>query len=333
MWNWLVSCLASKATIVLYDGSPFYPRIEYLFEIAEKEKITFFGTGDKYLDHLKQHKVHIKENYKLEKLKTIASTGSPLVHETFHYVYSYINKKIHLASISGGTDIVSCFVIGNPNMPVYAGEIQCKALGMEVDIFDEEGNTIINKKGELVCKSSFPSKPLFFWNDKENKKYLEAYFTKYPNIWYHGDFAELTSKNGYIIYGRSDSTLNAGGIRIGTAEIYRVVENINGIIECVAVEQKHDNDTRVILFIKLDTNYFLDEKLNENIKYQIKNQLSPKHIPSKIIHVHDIPKTKSGKLVELTIKKIVNNEEIDNLSSLSNPECLIEFKNKLQLLN
>ncbi len=333
MWNWLISSLASKTTIVLYDGSPFYPSNEYLFEIAEKENITFFGTGAKYIDYLKQNKITIKNKYKLSKLKTLASTGSPLVQESFDYVYKSIKKNLHLASISGGTDIVSCFVTGNPNMNVYSGEIQCAALGMDVDIFDQDGNSIKETKGELVCKTPFPSKPIYFWNDKNNIKYLEAYFKTYNNIWHHGDYCEITKNNGYIIYGRSDATLNAGGVRFGTAELYRVVENIDKIIECVAVERNLYVDTEVILFLKLQPKYKLNEEFIKLIKSEIRSNLSPKHVPSKIFEVFDIPKTKSGKIVELSIKNIINGLEIKNKNTLANPDCLKEYEHIYQKLN
>jgi len=326
MWNWLVSCLSSNASILLYDGSPFFPNEENLFKIVEKEKITFFGTGAKYLDLLKQKKIQINKLYKLKKLKTISSTGSPLIHETFNYVYKKIKKDVHLTSISGGTDIVSCFVLGNPNLNVYSGEIQCKGLGMDVAIFNEAGKEINNKKGELVCKSTFPSKPLYFWKDHKNKKYFDAYFKKYENIWHHGDYASNTKTNGFIIYGRSDATLNSGGMRIGTAEIYRIVENINGIEECLAVEKILKNDTKVILFVKVSKNKVFNQNLNNEIKKQIKVNLSPKFLPARIINIKDIPKTKSGKIVELIVKKIINGQKIENLSSLSNPECLKEFE-------
>ena len=306
MWNWLISSLASKACILLYDGSPFLPNKEYLFDIIDQEKITFFGTGAKYIDYLKQNKVVIKDKYKLTNLKTIASTGSPLVQESFEYVYENIKNNVHLASISGGTDIVSCFVTGNPNMDIFSGEIQCAALGMDVDIFDQDGNSLKQKKGELVCKTPFPSKPIYFWNDKNNSKYFNAYFKKYKNIWHHGDFCEKTKNEGFIIYGRSDSTLNAGGVRIGTSEIYRVVENIDQVIECVAVEHSLYTDTEVILFVKLHSDCELNDELDKSIRSQIKFNLSPKHIPSKIFEVSDIPKTKSGKIVELSIKNIIN---------------------------
>ncbi len=327
MWNWLVSSLASKSAIVLYDGSPFFPNNEYLFDIVEKEKITFFGTGAKYIDYLKQNKIIIKDKYNLSKLKTIASTGSPLVQESFEYIYTNVKNDLHLASISGGTDIVSCFVIGNPNMDVYSGEIQCAGLGMDVDIFNEEGNSIKEKKGELVCKSPFPSKPIYFWNDKDNKKYLDAYFKRYKNVWHHGDFCKKTKNNGFIIYGRSDATLNAGGVRFGTAELYRVVENIDNIIESVAVEHSLHNDTEVILFIKMKSKFNLNEDLIKLIKFEIKSNLSPKHVPRKIFQVKDIPKTKSGKIVELTIKKIINGQDVKSKNTLANPDCLKEYEN------
>jgi len=332
MWNWLISSLASNTSIVLYDGSPFFPRNEYLFEITEKENITFFGTGAKYIDFLKQNKIVIKDKYKLSKLKTIASTGSPLVQESFNYVYENLKKDIHLASISGGTDIVSCFVTGNPNMQVYSGEIQCAALGMDVDIFDEEGNSIKQKKGELVCKTPFPSKPIYFWDDDKNIKYLDAYFKKYENVWHHGDYCEYTKNNGYIIYGRSDATLNAGGVRFGTAELYRVVENIDNIIECIAVERNLYTDTEIILFLKLKSNYELNEEFIKLIKSVIKFNLSPKHVPSKIFEVSDIPKTKSGKIVELSIKNIINGVDLENKNALANPDCLTEYENIYQEL-
>ncbi len=333
MWNWLVSSLASNASVVLYDGSPFIPNIEYLFEIAEKEKLSFFGTGAKYIDLLKNQKINIKKRFKLENLKVIASTGSPLVNESFEYVYDCIKSDVHLASISGGTDIVSCFVLGNPSLDVFSGEIQCAGLGMEVDVFDEKGNSLIDKKGELVCKSSFPSKPLYFWNDTNFKKYKESYFKSYENIWCHGDYCKKTINNGYIIYGRSDATLNSGGVRIGTAELYRVVENINEISECLAVERQISNDTEVILFVVLNKNNYLRDEVKNKIISNIKELLSPKHIPKKIFSVLEIPKTKSGKIVELLVKKIINGEKIENKQVLINPHCLKEYQNIYIKLN
>ena len=326
MWNWLVSALASKATIILYDGSPFIPDNKHLFEIAEEEGINFFGTGAKYLDTLKNNKIKIKESFKLNSLNTLASTGSPLVNESFEYVYENIKSNIHLESISGGTDLVSCFVTGNPLMDVYSGEIQCKALGMDVDVFDEKGNSIENQKGELVCKSSFPSMPLYFWNDHDNKKYFNSYFSKYENIWYHGDYIEKTINGGYVIYGRSDATLNSGGVRIGTAEIYRVIENITEVQEAVAVEYKLKNDTQIILFVVLNKNFEFNENLRSKIIDEIKINLSYKHIPSQIYAISEIPRTRSGKIVEILIKKLINGESIENEESLANPECLKEFE-------
>ena len=327
MWNWLISVLASNASIVLYDGSPFVPSIEYLFEIADKENINFFGTGAKYIDYLKKNKVKIKEKYNLRKLKTITSTGSPLVQESFNYVYQEIKSDVHLASISGGTDIISCFVLGNPSSTVHSGEIQCAGLGMDVDIFDDNGNSINQMKGELVCKTPFPSKPIYFWDDKDNKKYLDAYFQIYKNVWRHGDYCEKTKNNGFIIYGRSDATLNSGGVRFGTAELYRVVEKIDNIIECVAVEHNLYTDTEVILFIKMRSECKLNEDLKNLIKLEIKSNLSPKHVPSKIFEVKDIPKTKSGKIVELSIKNIINGLDVKNKNALTNPDCLKDFEN------
>ena len=333
MWNWLVSSLASNASILLYDGSPFIPNYEYLFDIAKREKIKFFGTGAKYIDTLKNQKINIIEKFNLPKLEIIASTGSPLVNESFEYVYKFIKKDVHLASISGGTDIVSCFVLGNPSLDVFSGEIQCAGLGMDVDVYDETGNSLTNSKGELVCKSSFPSKPIYFWNDKSFKKYKEAYFNNFENIWCHGDYCKKTINNGYIIYGRSDATLNSGGIRIGTAELYRVIENMDEISESLAVEHQVTNDTEVILFVVMNKNYQLTDKIKDRIKFNLKKSLSPKHVPKKIFSVYEIPKTRSGKIVELMIKKIINGENITNTEMLINPHCLKEYEDICNLIN
>ena len=327
MWNWLISSLASKATIILYDGSPFIPDKKYLFKVAEIEKINFFGTGAKYLDTLKNDEINIKSYFKLTNLKVLASTGSPLVNETFEYVYNSIKEDIHLASISGGTDIVSCFVLGNPSSPVFSGEIQCSGLGMDVDIFDDDGRSIKNIKGELVCKTPFPSKPLYFWNDKNFEKYKNSYFSKYPNIWCHGDYCIKTANNGYVILGRSDATLNSGGVRIGTAEIYRVIESLKEIAEGLAVEYKSHNDSEVILFVVTNKERKLNNDLKNKLISKIKEELSPKHVPSKIFSVSEIPKTRSGKIVEILIKNLINGEQMNNLEILSNPDCLIEFEN------
>ena len=331
MWNWLVSALASKATIILYDGSPFIPDNKHLFEIAEEEGINFFGTGAKYLDTLKNNKIKIKESFKLNSLNTLASTGSPLVNESFEYVYENIKSNIHLESISGGTDLVSCFVTGNPLMDVYSGEIQCKALGMDVDVFDEKGNSIENQKGELVCRNAFPSMPLKFWNDPGKVKYKKAYFSKFKNIWHHGDYAERKNNGSYIIYGRSDATLNPGGVRLGTAEIYSVVEKFKEVKESIVVGQSWDNDVRIILFVILSKNNRLDEKLISKLKTTIRYEASPRHVPAKIIAVNDIPRTKNGKIVEVAVKNIIDGNKINNIEALSNPSALNEYKNLIEL--
>ena len=333
MWNWLVSSLSSQASIILFDGSPFVPNYRNLFKIAEREKISFFGTGAKFIDSLKNKNENIKKSFKLSNLKVIASTGSPLVNESFEYVYNFIKSNVHLMSISGGTDIVSCFVLGNPSMDVYSGEIQCAGLGMDVDVYNEAGKSVINEKGELVCKTSFPSKPLYFWNDKNFNKYREAYFSNFENIWCHGDYCKKTINNGYIIYGRSDATLNSGGVRIGTAELYRVIENMNEISESIAVEKKLSNDTEVILFVVLNKNINFGNILKNKIKNNIKTSLSPKHIPNRIFSVLEIPKTKNGKIVELLIKRIINGDKISNLETLTNPHCLKEYQEIYNLIN
>ena len=325
MWNWLISSVASQATIILYDGSPFFPEKDSLIKIADTEALDIFGISAKYIDALRNENIQINKKFKLQNLKCILSTGSPLSSDGFEYVYNSIKKDVHLASISGGTDIVSCFVAGNPMLPVYAGEIQCKSLGINVDIFDsKEAST--NEKGELVCKSSMPSMPIGFWNDDNNLKYKKSYFSQYSNIWSQGDYAQFTKNNGIIIYGRSDATLNPGGIRIGTAEIYRVVEEINAIEESIAVGQYWENDTRIILFIKLRTQYQMSKDLEIEISNNIKEKLSRRHVPSHIIQVSDIPKTRSGKIAELTVRDTINGEPIKNIEALANPECLSQYQ-------
>ena len=325
MWNWLISSVASQATIILYDGSPFFPEKDSLIKIADTEALDIFGISAKYIDALRNENIQINKKFKLQNLKCILSTGSPLSSDGFEYVYNSIKKDVHLASISGGTDIVSCFVAGNSMLPVYAGEIQCKCLGINVDIFDsKEAST--NEKGELVCKSSMPSMPIGFWNDDNNLKYKKSYFSQYSNIWSQGDYAQFTKNNGIIIYGRSDATLNPGGIRIGTAEIYRVVEEINAIEESIAVGQYWENDTRIILFIKLRTQYQMSKDLEIEISNNIKEKLSRRHVPSHIIQVSDIPKTRSGKIAELTVRDTINGEPIKNIEALANPECLSQYQ-------
>ena len=327
MWNWLVSVLASKASIVLFDGSPMYKKDDLLLKIANKENITLLGISAKYIDTLRKINKDYKKLYRLPKLRTICSTGSPLSQDSFEYVYKNIKKNVHLASISGGTDIVSCFVLGNLYQSVYSGEIQNKGLGMDVRVFNEKGKSIYNKKGELVCANPFPSMPLKFWNDKNDIKFKKAYFSKYKNIWHHGDYAKITNKNGFIIFGRSDTTLNPGGVRLGTAEIYSEVEKFKEIKESLVVGQSWDNDIRIILFLILNSKFELNENLLKKIKLQIRKNASPRHVPSKIIQVNDIPRTKSGKIVELAVKNIIEGNKIKNKEALANPECLKEFRN------
>ena len=332
MWNWLVSALASKASIVLFDGSPMYKQDDLLLRIAERENITLFGISAKYIDALRKLKPHLRYKYKLKKLRTVCSTGSPLSPEGFLYVYDNIKKDVHLSSISGGTDIVSCFVLGNLYQPVILGEIQNKGLAMDVDIFDDKGRPLKNSKGELVCKNAFPTIPLKFWKDKKNIKFKDTYFNKFKNVWYHGDYAEVKSNGGFIIYGRSDTTLNPGGVRLGTAEIYSEVEKFKEIKESVVVGQAWDNDVRIILFVILTPDKELDENLKNKIKFEIRKNISPRHVPSKIISVHDIPKTKNGKTVELAVKNTIEGQPIKNKEALLNPQSLYEFKNLKELI-
>jgi len=331
MWNWLVGALSSGATILLFDGFPMYKRSDLLIEYVSEEKVTLFGVSAKYIDALSNSGVVPKNNYDFSKLKTICSTGSPLSKEGFQYIYRKIKKDVHLSSISGGTDIVSCFVLGNLFQPVYAGEIQNRGLGMDVDIFDENGVSIQNKKGELVCKKPFPSMPIKFWNDEGDKKYKAAYFEKYKNIWHHGDFAKITNNGGFIIFGRSDTTLNPGGVRLGTAEIYNEVEKFKEIQESIVVGQSWKNDIRIILFVVLNKGYNLNEEIKNKIKKTIRINASPRHVPSKIISIREIPKTKNGKLVELAVKQTLEGEAIKNLEALANPDSLKQFKNIKEL--
>ncbi len=331
MWNWLVTALASKASILLFDGFPIHKSPELLLKIADKEKVTLFGISAKYIDQLIKHNVNVKKKFKLRSLKTICSTGSPLSEEGFEFVYSNIKKNVHLASISGGTDIVSCFVNGNIYSAVNRGEIQNNGLGMDTAVFSEKGKSILNKKGELVCRNPFPSMPLKFWNDPGKVKYKKAYFSKFKNIWHHGDYAERKNNGSYIIYGRSDATLNPGGVRLGTAEIYSVVEKFKEVKESIVVGQSWNNDVRIILFVVLSKNKKLDQKLILKLKKKIRYEASPRHVPAKIIAVNDIPRTKNGKIVELAVKNIVNGSKINNIEALSNPSALNEYKNLIEL--
>ena len=333
MWNWLVSSLASKASIVLFDGSPMFKSSDLLLKIAQREKITLFGISAKYVDALRKFKPKLKYKFKLNKLRTICSTGSPLSEESFKYVYKHIKKNVHLSSISGGTDIVSCFVLGNLYQPVNIGEIQNNGLALDVDVLSDKGKSLKNSKGELVCKNPFPSMPLKFWNDKNDIKFKNAYFNRFKNIWHHGDYAEIKNSGGYIIHGRSDTTLNPGGVRLGTAEIYSEVEKFKEIKESIVVGQSWDNDVRIVLFIVMSKNYSLTAELINKIKLQIKKNASPRHVPSKIIVVKDIPRTKSGKIVELAVKSKIEGSQIKNIEALANPEALEQFNNLKELSN
>ena len=331
MWNWLVTVLASKASIVLFEGFPMYKRNDLLIKLADEEQITLFGVSAKYIDALNKSNVLNKKKYKLKNLRTICSTGSPLSEDGFKFIYKKVKSKVHLASISGGTDIVSCFLLGNIYEPVIAGQIQNKGLGMDVDIFNDHGKPIKNKKGELVCKNAFPTMPLKFWNDKNNIKFKEAYFNKFNNIWHHSDYAEIKNTGGFIIYGRSDTTLNPGGVRLGTSEIYSEVEKFKEIKESIVIGQSWDNDIRIILFVIMNQNYKLNNELIRRIKMQIRTNASPRHVPSKILNVKDIPRTKNGKLVELAVKNIIEGNEVKNKEALANPEILNEFRNLNEL--
>ena len=322
MWNWLVSSLAVGATITLYDGNPFYPNPESLWKMAEDLDVSIFGTSAKYLDALEAAGSKPGALYKLGSLRAVLSTGSPLSEESFDYVYRDIKADVLLASISGGTDIVSCFALGNPTLPVYRGELQCRGLGMKVEALDESGQAVLNESGELVCSQAFPSMPIYFWNDEGGQKYHQAYFDQYPNIWRHGDYIEINDHGGVRIYGRSDATLNPGGVRIGTAEIYSVVENLPEIADSLVVGQAWQDDERVILFIKLQPGIRLDSNLMAKIKSIIRQNCSPRHVPAIILETQDIPYTINGKKVEIAVKKIIQGKDVQNRSALANPESL-----------
>ncbi len=322
MWNWLVSALGRGATVMLYDGSPFYPDGNVLWDYASEEKINFFGTSAKYIDALSKAGLKPCESHDLGALRAIASTGSPLGPESFDYVYRDIKADVHLASIAGGTDIISCFVLGNPAAPVWRGEIQCRGLGMAIEVFDDDGNPVRGVKGEMVCCAPFPSMPVGFWNDPDNAKYHAAYFERFDNIWCHGDYIELTGHNGIIIHGRSDATLNPGGVRIGTAEIYRQVEQVEAVEESIVIGQDWDNDVRVVLFVRLRDGVILDQDLQDRIRKQVRSNCTPRHVPARIIQIGDIPRTKSGKITELAVRDVVHGRAIKNKEALANPEAL-----------
>jgi acetoacetyl-CoA synthetase len=331
MWNWLVSGLAAGATLLLYDGSPFHPSERALFDFADAEGMTIFGTSAKYIDAVKKSGLQPRETHDLRTLRAMLSTGSPLSAESFDFVHEQVKPDMQLASISGGTDICGCFVGGNPLSPVWRGEIQGPMLGMAVDVYDEEGKSLRGQKGELVCVRPFPSMPVMFWNDPDGTKYHNAYFARFPGIWCHGDFAEITAHGGMIIHGRSDATLNPGGVRIGTAEIYAQVEQVPEVIEALAIGQDWDNDVRVILFVRLKPGAVLDEMLVARIRKQIREGASPRHVPAKIIGIADIPRTKSGKITELAVRDVVHGREVKNKEALANPEALELYRDLPEL--
>jgi len=333
MWNWLASGLASGATLMLYDGSPFFPGGSVLFDYIDAEGINIFGTSAKYLDTARKLGLAPAKSHNLASLRTILSTGSPLVPEGFDYVYESIKGDVCLSSISGGTDIISCFVLGNPLLPVWRGEIQCRGLGMKVEVFDEAGRAAREEKGELVCTAPFPSMPIGFWNDPDGSKYRAAYFERFPGVWCHGDYVELTGHDGVIIYGRSDAVLNPGGVRIGTAEIYRQVEKLDEVVESLVIGQDWQNDVRVVLFVRLREGITLDQGLAARIKETIRSNATPRHVPAKIIQVADIPRTKSGKIVELAVRNLVHGRPVKNLEALANPEAMEQYRDLPDLKN
>jgi acetoacetyl-CoA synthetase len=336
MWNWLASGLASGAALLLYDGSPFLQRGRILFDMADAEGMTHFGTSAKFIDAIAKINLKPKATHKLARLRVVLSTGSPLVAEGFDYVYRNIKDDVCLSSISGGTDIVSCFVLGNPMLPVWRGEIQCKGLGLAVEVFDDEGRPLEDgKKGELVCTKPFPAMPIGFWNDPDGSKYRAAYFEKFPDVWRHGDWCEVTEHGGIVIYGRSDAVLNPGGVRIGTAEIYRQVERLDEVVESLVIGQDwppdKPDDVRVVLFVKLQDGLALDDALVARIKKQIRDHTTPRHVPDKVLQVGDIPRTKSGKIVELAVRNVVHGQPVKNLEALANPEALEHFRGRREL--
>ena len=333
MWNWLVSGLGSGATLVLYDGSPFADEGRVLLEAIDRERITVFGTSAKFISGIEKAGLKPRESHDLSSLKSILSTGSPLSHESFEYVYRDFKTDVLLASIAGGTDIISCFVGGCPTRSVYTGQIQCRALGMAVEFWDETGAPLQNGKGELVCKTAFPSMPIGFWNDDDGGKYHRAYFAQFDNVWCHGDYGELTAEDGAIIHGRSDAVLNPGGVRIGTAEIYRQVEKLDAIVESIVIGQDWEDDVRVVLFVVLREGELLDDELSQSVRTTIRQNATPRHVPAKIIQVSEIPRTLSGKIVELAVREVVHGRPVNNVDALANPEALEHFGDLAELKN
>ncbi len=331
MWNWLASALASEATLVLYDGSPLHPGPDVLWDMAADEGVTVFGTSPKYLAALEKAGYRLRERHALVVLRTILSTGSPLAPEQYDFVAGAIGADIQLASISGGTDIVSCFALGNPLLPVYRGELQCRGLGMKVEVWDESGRPVTGEKGELVCTAPFPSMPIGFWNDPDGSRYRAAYFERYPGVWHHGDYALLTPRGGFVILGRSDAVLNPGGVRIGTAEIYRQVEQLDEVLESVVVGQDVGSDVRVVLFVRLRDGLALDEALRDRIRRQIRANTTPRHVPAVIVQVPEIPRTLSGKIVELAVRETIHGRPVRNTDALANPASLDHFRDRPEL--
>jgi acetoacetyl-CoA synthetase len=331
MWNWLATGLASGATLILYDGSPFYPDGHTLFELAEREKITVFGTSATFLAAVAKAGIEPGRSHDLSPLRTILSTGSPLLPEGFDFVYRKIASDVHLASISGGTDIISCFVLGNPTAPVWRGEIQAPGLGMQVAVFDEDGRARVGEAGELVCRAPFPSMPVGFWADPDGSRYRAAYFEKFPGVWSHGDWTLQTEHGGFVIYGRSDAVLNPGGVRIGTSEIYRPVERLDEVVEALAVGQEWQGDTRVVLFVRLREDCVLDDELLARIRRAVRENATPRHVPARVLQVPDLPRTRSGKISELAVKAVVHGRPVRNLEALANPEALEHFRDRPEL--
>ncbi len=332
MWNWLASALASEATLMLYDGSPFHPHPGVLFDYAETERIDILGVSAKYLEAAANRGVEPRASHRLTRLRTVLSTGSPLMAESYDYVHRAIGEDIHVASIAGGTDILSCFILGNPAVPVYRGEIQCRGLGMAVEVWDDQGRPVATgEKGELVCTRAFPSMPLGFWNDPAGERYRRAYFETYPGVWHHGDYLSPTPNGGLIVYGRSDAVLNPGGIRIGTGEICRPVESLDEVEESVVIGQEWGNDVRVVLFVRLADGIAFDDGLAERIRERIRADATPRHVPARIVSVTDIPRTTNGKVVELAVRDVVHGRPVNNRASLANPEALQEFTDRPEL--
>jgi len=331
MWNWLVSSLSVGATVVLYDGSPTYPKMDRLFDLIESEKITVFGTSAKFISALQNSGMKPIKSHDLSPLRAILSTGSPLTPELFDYSYEHIKADLCLSSISGGTDIVSCFALGNPMGSVWRGELQTRGLGMAVEVFDPDGNSVMGQKGELVCTKPFPSMPIYFWNDSNGEKYHNAYFNRFDNVWYHGDFAEVTEHDGMIIHGRSDAVLNPGGVRIGTAEIYRIVESDEDVVESICIGQTIGDDVRVVLFVVLTQGLSLDDDIRLRLKRDIREKATPRHVPAVILQVTDIPRTINGKITEIAVREIVHGEKVLNIDALANPQALEQFKDLAEL--